>query len=99
MGRTPTPLKFLIDLVGIDRVVLGSDLPFDMADVHFRDYFSAARLDPPTQDAITATNAVNLFGLNGPGRPAAVHGGFVRWGWTWQPPRRPPWDAPGRPTP
>lgn len=66
-----TPLRFLIDLVGGNRVVLGSDLPFDMADVHFREHLSAARLDPGTLDAVTGANAVALFGLNGPRRPAA----------------------------
>lgn len=65
------PLRFLIDLVGIDRVVLGTDLPFDMADERFRDYFSAARLDQRTLDAITGANAVDLFGLNRPRPPAA----------------------------
>jgi len=65
------PLRFLIDLVGIDRVVLGTDLPFDMADERFRDYFSAARLDQRTLDAITGANAVDLFGLNRPRPPVA----------------------------
>jgi aminocarboxymuconate-semialdehyde decarboxylase len=58
-----TPLKFLIDLVGADRVVFGTDLPFDMADVRFKDYFSAAKLDTATLDAITRTNSMTLFGL------------------------------------
>jgi aminocarboxymuconate-semialdehyde decarboxylase len=58
-----TPLKFLVDLVGADRVVFGTDLPFDMADVRFKDYFSAATLDAATLDAITYTNARSLFGL------------------------------------
>ncbi len=66
-----TPLKFLIDLVGVDRLVLGTDLPFDMADIHFNDYFSAAGLDPRALDAVTGANAVTLLGLNGPSRPAA----------------------------
>jgi aminocarboxymuconate-semialdehyde decarboxylase len=56
-----TPLKFLVDLVGADRVVFGTDLPFDMADVRFKDYFSAAKLDAATLDAITSKNAAALF--------------------------------------
>jgi aminocarboxymuconate-semialdehyde decarboxylase len=56
-----TPLKFLIDLVGADRVMFGTDLPFDMADVSFRDCFSAAKLDAATLDAITNKNASALF--------------------------------------
>jgi aminocarboxymuconate-semialdehyde decarboxylase len=59
-----TPLKFLVDLVGADRVVLGTDLPFDMADVHFQKYFEGANLDAPTLDAITSRNAVELFALD-----------------------------------
>jgi aminocarboxymuconate-semialdehyde decarboxylase len=58
-----TPLKFLVDLVGADRVVFGTDLPFDMADVRFTHYFAEARLEPSTLDAITRANARSLFGL------------------------------------
>jgi aminocarboxymuconate-semialdehyde decarboxylase len=58
-----TPLKFLVDLVGADRVVLGTDLPFDMADVHFQDYFAGASLDAPTLGAVTSRNAIELFAL------------------------------------
>ena len=56
-----TPLKFLIDLVGADRVVFGTDLPFDMADVRFKEYFGDAKLDADTLDAITNRNASALF--------------------------------------
>ena len=56
-----TPLKFLIELVGADRVVFGTDLPFDMADVRFKESFSAAKLDATTLDAITNKNASALF--------------------------------------
>src|SRR5688572_21238407 len=52
-----TPLKFLIDLVGADRVVFGTDLPFDMADVRFKEYFSAAGLDAQTLKAVLNGNA------------------------------------------
>ena len=55
------PLKFLIELVGPDRVVLGTDLPFDMADDRFDHYFSA--LDSRDQDAVTSDNAAALFGI------------------------------------
>lgn len=61
-----TPLKFLLELVGNDRVMLGTDLPFDMADVNFRDYLSPAAFDPQTLRAVTGGNAVDLFGLDGP---------------------------------
>jgi len=56
------PLAFLIDLVGPDRVVFGTDLPFDMADVHFDD--SLTGIAPDVLDMITGMNAIGLFGLD-----------------------------------
>ena len=64
-----TPLSFLVDLVGADRVMFGSDLPFDMADIHFQKYFADAAFDRAALDAITCGNATALFGLE---RAAAV---------------------------
>lgn len=58
-----TPLKFLIELAGKDRVVLGTDLPFDMADVRFQQYFSEAGLAPDVLSAVTTDNAIELFRL------------------------------------
>ncbi len=58
-----TPLKFLIELAGKDRVVLGTDLPFDMADVRFQQYFSEAGLSPDVLNAVTTDNAIQLFRL------------------------------------
>jgi aminocarboxymuconate-semialdehyde decarboxylase len=66
-----TPLSFLVDLVGADRVMFGSDLPFDMADLHFQKYFAEAAFEPTSLDAITSGNATALFGLaRGTGRRA-----------------------------
>ena len=59
-----TPLKCLIDLVGADRVVVGTDIPFDMADVRFADCLNALDLDPQALEAITTTNAAQLFSLD-----------------------------------
>jgi aminocarboxymuconate-semialdehyde decarboxylase len=61
------PLGFLSGLVGFDRVMMGTDLPFDMADVRFADYLAQAGLDGRALDAITHTNATDLFGLGRPG--------------------------------
>lgn len=74
-----TPLKFLIDLVGSDRVVFGTDLPFDMADVNFCDYLSPAAFDPHALRAITGGNAVKIFGLdgNGPAKAGPYAGPYV----------------------
>jgi aminocarboxymuconate-semialdehyde decarboxylase len=57
------PLKFLIELVGSDRVVLGTDLPFDMADTRFDHYLSAIDLSTTDRAAITSGNAASLFGV------------------------------------
>ena len=62
--HAPMPLTFLIELVGPDRVMLGTDLPFDMADVRFADALSAIALDPQARDAITHGNAAAIFGLH-----------------------------------
>ena len=65
-----TPLKFLMDLVGADRVVFGTDLPFDMADIRFKDYFADAKLDASTLNRVTARNAAELFRLESRLKPA-----------------------------
>lgn len=59
------PFEFLIELVGPDRMMVGTDLPFDMADTRFRTYLStgAYALAPATRAAISAGNAIDLFGL------------------------------------
>jgi aminocarboxymuconate-semialdehyde decarboxylase len=57
------PLKFLVELAGADRVVLGTDIPFDMADLHFTDYLAATGLDEPTVQTITRDNASRIFHL------------------------------------
>jgi aminocarboxymuconate-semialdehyde decarboxylase len=57
------PLKFLIELVGPDRVLLGTDIPFDMADLRFQEYQATAELDAETLEAINNGNASRLFGL------------------------------------
>jgi aminocarboxymuconate-semialdehyde decarboxylase len=59
------PFEFLIELVGADRIMVGTDLPFDMADPRFRTYLAtgAYALAPATRAAISAGNAIALFGL------------------------------------
>jgi aminocarboxymuconate-semialdehyde decarboxylase len=57
------PLAFLVDLIGADRVMFGSDLPFDMADIHFQRYFAEAAFDRTVLDAIAGGTAAALFGL------------------------------------
>ncbi|MGE5264635.1 MAG: amidohydrolase family protein [Acidobacteriota bacterium] len=57
------PLKFLIDLVGKDHVMIGTDLPFDMADTQFTQRLAFANLDNGAAEAIASQNAVRIFGL------------------------------------
>jgi aminocarboxymuconate-semialdehyde decarboxylase len=57
------PLKFLIELVGADRVALGTDLPFDMADSRFEGMLSTVGLEPRELDGVTFETAAHLFGL------------------------------------
>ena len=59
-----TPLKFLIDLVGADRVLFGTDLPFDMADARFDSYFAEAQLKGNARRQVTTANATALFHLD-----------------------------------
>jgi aminocarboxymuconate-semialdehyde decarboxylase len=52
-------LEFLVSTVGAGRVVLGTDLPFDMADAHPLDRLERAGVDPHALGA----NAAELLGL------------------------------------
>ena len=56
-------LRWLIDFVGSDRVVLGTDLPFDMADPQPIERLSRVAVGD-TSDRIAALNAEDLFGLH-----------------------------------
>lgn len=63
------PLRFLIDLAGFDRVMLGTDLPFDMADERFAAYLEEVDLEAPILEAITGGNAASLYGLDEGNKP------------------------------
>jgi aminocarboxymuconate-semialdehyde decarboxylase len=55
-------LRYLVDRVGLDHVVLGTDLPFDMA---LQAPVTTLReaLDPAQVEAVAVTNPRTLFGL------------------------------------
>jgi aminocarboxymuconate-semialdehyde decarboxylase len=57
------PLKFLVNLVGADRVVIGTDIPFDMQDLYFTKYLAETGLDQPSLEAINSGNAKRIFGI------------------------------------
>ncbi|WP_271146012.1 amidohydrolase family protein [Brevundimonas sp. NIBR10] len=60
----PAHLRRLIDVVGADRVVVGTDYPFDMGDYDPVGLIrSVEGLSPAERDAILSGNAIRLFGL------------------------------------
>jgi aminocarboxymuconate-semialdehyde decarboxylase len=56
-------LRGLVETVGADRVVLGSDHPFDMGDLRPADTVRAADLEPRDEAAVLGGNAALLLGL------------------------------------
>ncbi len=66
----PGALRYLVERVGADRVVLGTDMPFDMSEDRPMELLEST-LDPETIRAVAGANAVALFGANAP-RPLAA---------------------------
>jgi aminocarboxymuconate-semialdehyde decarboxylase len=56
-------LRALIEYVGHEHVLLGSDYPFDMGDARHVETVRALELDPQVEAAILAGNAERLLGL------------------------------------
>jgi aminocarboxymuconate-semialdehyde decarboxylase len=54
-------LDFLIKRVGAERVLFGTDLPFDMADTSAR--CLADRIDPETASRVLGENALSIYRL------------------------------------
>jgi len=59
--HSPAALRFLVDEAGGDRVLLGTDYPFDMADPDPLATVAAAGLDEPARAAILSGNARSLL--------------------------------------
>jgi aminocarboxymuconate-semialdehyde decarboxylase len=59
----PVLLRELVEAVGADRVLLGSDYPFDMADPHPIETVRRAGLDPDEEEALLSGNAQRLLAL------------------------------------
>lgn len=59
-------LRALVEWIGADRVVLGTDIPFDMADTRFDEHFAEAELDEATRRQIAGANARQIFGISEP---------------------------------
>jgi aminocarboxymuconate-semialdehyde decarboxylase len=63
---TQPALRHLVEAVGADRVVMGSDYPFDMGVPDPVDRLAAASLTPAAEQAIRGGNALDLLGLPAP---------------------------------
>lgn len=57
----PATLRFLIDTVGADRVMMGSDMPFPIGDPAPIDVINAAGLSPSDREAVLGGVAAGLF--------------------------------------
>ena len=60
----PAALRYLVELAGADRVMLGSDYPFPILDPAPLEVVRHAGLPQETTDAILSGNACRLFNLN-----------------------------------
>jgi aminocarboxymuconate-semialdehyde decarboxylase len=60
----PEALTYLVSLVGAERIVLGSDAPFDVRDPAPVASVRAGRLSPEAETAILESNAMALFGID-----------------------------------
>jgi aminocarboxymuconate-semialdehyde decarboxylase len=58
----PRALGYLVDLVGADRVVIGTDSPFDMGDRDPAATIEAAQLDPKQREEVCCRTALRLLG-------------------------------------
>ena len=59
----PPALRYLIDLVGADHVVLGSDYPFSIGDLEPSRVVRDSKLDAAATEAILGGTAAELFGV------------------------------------
>jgi aminocarboxymuconate-semialdehyde decarboxylase len=60
----PLYLRHLIDVVGVDHVMLGTDFPFDMGETDPLGLIAATEgLDEADRAAISGGNAARIFGL------------------------------------
>jgi aminocarboxymuconate-semialdehyde decarboxylase len=64
----PGLLRQLVETVGADRVLCGSDHPFDMGDLRPADSVRAARLPAAEEAAVLGGNAARLLALEVPAR-------------------------------
>jgi aminocarboxymuconate-semialdehyde decarboxylase len=61
--HAPLPLKFLVELVGSNNVVYGTDFPYDMGGGPLADQLRGTGLDENQTERIAGLNAVDAFKL------------------------------------
>ena len=59
----PRVLRFVVDMMGADRIMLGSDMPFPIGDMQPARIVAAAGLSPSDAASITGGLARTLFRL------------------------------------
>jgi aminocarboxymuconate-semialdehyde decarboxylase len=62
----PALLRAVVEFAGAERVLLGSDQPFDMADPNPFETVRAAGLEPEAEACVLGANAARLLGLEVP---------------------------------
>ncbi|WP_156994019.1 amidohydrolase family protein [Pseudonocardia acaciae] len=65
LTHRPAATGWLLDQVGADRVLFGTDTPFDMGGGGLYDQLAGLRLPPETTAAVAHRNAERLFSLDG----------------------------------
>ena len=60
---TPHQLRALVEVFGADHILLGTDYPFDMAEMDPIGHVAGAGLDAGAVAAICGGNAARLLGL------------------------------------
>ncbi len=59
----PGALRLLVDVMGAERVLLGSDHPFPLGEESIGRLVRESGLAPADRDAVLGGNAVRFFGL------------------------------------
>ena len=63
VSKLEEQLKYLIDVFGVDHIIMGTDYPFDMAEYDPIGHLASAGLDGSTIAALAGGNAKKLLGL------------------------------------
>jgi aminocarboxymuconate-semialdehyde decarboxylase len=64
ISHGPETLKFLVSQVGADRVLMGTDYPYDMGDTAPLQSIQAAKLSAADKETIISTNCLTLFKIS-----------------------------------